>query len=87
MTTKIEPDATKIYQVAVTDYLANVAARYREFLAPLAKTRTGLRVYARLDEGSYPKGIKVSDADIATVNLTGDAFHPEWNYTIKPRAK
>jgi len=50
-------------------------------------TRTGLRVYARLDEGSYPKGIKVSDADIATVNLTGDAFHPEWNYTIKPRAK
>ena len=50
-------------------------------------TRTGLRVYARLDEGSYPKGIKVTDADLAAVNLTADPFHPEWNYTIKPRGK
>jgi len=50
-------------------------------------TRTGLRVYARLDEGNYPKGIRVTDADLATVNLTADPFHPEWNYTIKPRPK
>jgi hypothetical protein len=50
-------------------------------------TRTGLTVHARLDERSYPKGIKVSNAQLATVNLTGDPFHPEWNYTIKPRAK
>jgi hypothetical protein len=20
-----------------------------------------------------------------TLDITGDAFHPEWNYTIKPR--
>ncbi len=31
------------------------------------------------------KGIKVPDAEMDTLNLTGDAFHPEWNYTIKPR--
>ncbi len=47
-------------------------------------TRTGLEVHARLDERSYPKGIKVSDAELAAVNLHGDDFHPEWNYLIKP---
>ena len=43
--------------------------------------------WLRLDERSYPKGTKVSDAQLAAVNLTGDPFHPEWNYTINPRAK
>jgi hypothetical protein len=47
-----------------------------------ATTRTGLEVYARLDQNTYPKGIKVSDKQLAAVNLTGDAFHPDWNYTI-----
>ena len=49
-------------------------------------TSTGLKVYARLDEGTYPDKIKVPDQDIKAVNLTGNAFHPEWNYTIKPKA-
>jgi len=48
-------------------------------------TRTGLEVYARLDEREYPKGVTVSDAELAAVNLEGAHFHPEWNYTIKPR--
>jgi hypothetical protein len=48
-------------------------------------TSTGLRVYARLDQSTYPDKIKVSDHDIKAVNLTGDEFHPEWNYTIKPK--
>ena len=28
---------------------------------------------------------KVTDAEMATLNIKGDAFHPEWNYTISPR--
>jgi transposase len=47
-------------------------------------TRTGLEVFARLDEKTYPKGIKISDAELAAVKLEGNTFHPEWNYTIKP---
>jgi len=47
-------------------------------------TRTGLSVHARLDEGVYPKGIEITDAELAAVNLQGHEFHPEWNYTIKP---
>ena len=50
-------------------------------------TRTGLTVHARLDERTYAKGIKITDAELAAVNLTGDPFHPEWNYTINPRGK
>jgi hypothetical protein len=48
-------------------------------------TSTGLEVYARLDQGTYPAKIKVPDADLKTVNLHGDPFHPEWNYRIKPK--
>jgi hypothetical protein len=48
-------------------------------------TRTGLEVYARLDDGSYPDKIRVPDQEIQAVNLHGDQFHPEWNYTIKPK--
>jgi transposase len=47
-------------------------------------TRTGLKVYARLDERDYPKRLIVTDEQLAAVNLTGDQFHAEWNYTIKP---
>ena len=49
------------------------------------KTRTGLTVRCELDTRSYPKGIKVSDAEMKTLNIKGDPFHPEWNYTISPR--
>jgi hypothetical protein len=49
-------------------------------------TRTGLTVRCQLDTREYPKGIKVSDAEMMTLNIKGDAFHPEWNYTISPRA-
>ena len=52
-----------------------------------ATTRSGPEVYARLDEREYPKGLKVSDAELAAVNLIGDEFHPDWNYTIIPRVK
>jgi Rhodopirellula transposase DDE domain len=48
-------------------------------------TKTGLKVECSLDTRIYEKGIKISDAEMATLNITGDAFHPEWNYTIRPR--
>jgi Rhodopirellula transposase DDE domain len=49
-------------------------------------TKTGLQVRCELDIRSYPKGIKVTDAEMDTLNIKGDEFHPEWNYTITPRA-
>jgi len=50
-------------------------------------TNTGLEVYARLDQASYPDKIQVTDDQLAAVNLDRHAFHPEWNYTINPSPK
>jgi hypothetical protein len=48
-------------------------------------TKTGLKVESALDTRSYRKGIKVSQAEMKRLDLIGDPFHPEWNYTISPR--
>lgn len=50
-------------------------------------TRTGLTVHAERDTGYYPTGIKITDAELAAVPLTGHRFHPAWNYTIGPGPK
>jgi hypothetical protein len=47
-------------------------------------TREGLHVQAALDTGLYPTKIKVSDEELAAVQLTPHTFHGEWNYTITP---
>ena len=48
-------------------------------------TRTGLTVQCRLDRSACAKGVKVSDAEMATLNLQPAALHGDWNYTFLPR--
>ena len=48
-------------------------------------TAAGLTVRAELDERKYPKGVKISDAQLAKVQITRHAFHGDWNYTITPK--
>jgi hypothetical protein len=50
-------------------------------------TETGLEVHAWLDEGTYEKGRKVSDEELAACNIKRNAYHGEWNYEIHPRVK
>ena len=47
-------------------------------------TRKGLKVRAELDSNLYPKGIKVTDEEFASIRITRDDFHGEWNYSIMP---
>ena len=47
-------------------------------------TETGLKVCCEIDGSLYPKGVKVSDQEMAELNIKGNAFHPEWNYIISP---
>ena len=63
----------------LTDRLAVVE------LIAATTTKTGLKVESALDTRSYKKGIKVSKAAMKCLNITGDQFHPEWNYTVNPR--
>jgi len=47
-------------------------------------TDTGLTVRCELDAGRYPKGITVTDQDMAAININRGDFHGEWNYSIRP---
>lgn len=47
-------------------------------------TTSGLTIQCQLDQNHYPKGIKITDLELASVNTVGDKFHPNWNYTIIP---
>jgi hypothetical protein len=49
-------------------------------------TKTGLTVRCEIDQNTYPKGVSVSDAEMAALNITRHDFHGEWNYTIKPNS-
>jgi Rhodopirellula transposase DDE domain len=62
---------------------------YRTIVQLIAATTTdtGLKVRAELDENKYPKGVKVSEAQLAAVNLSRHSFHGDWNYTISPKPK
>ena len=50
-------------------------------------TDAGLRIRSEIDDGHYPNAVKISDDQMARVQLTPHAFHGEWNYTLHPRVR
>jgi hypothetical protein len=60
---------------------------YETVVRLIASTTTakGLTVKCRLDPRKYPRGQKISDEELAALNITPLRFHGEWNYTIRPR--
>ncbi len=56
-------------------------------LAAATTTRGGLRVMAQHDSRSYPTGVKVTDAQLADINLVRHEWHGDWNYTISTIAR
>jgi hypothetical protein len=48
-------------------------------------TTPGVQIEAELDTHTYPTGLKVSDKELAAVQISKAPFHGEWNYTISPR--
>jgi hypothetical protein len=51
------------------------------------QSRSGLRVRSEVDPRRYPAGVRLTDAQMATIDLTRHDFHGEWNYTIRPRPR
>ena len=49
-------------------------------------TAAGLVVKSKLDTNSYPAGLKVSDQQMAELQLRRDKFHGDWNYSLLPRS-
>ena len=48
-------------------------------------TTKGLTIRCELDTRLYEKAIKVTETEMNGLNIERHEFHPEWNYTIRPR--
>lgn len=76
-------DASVRYKTGGRTIVVATVGRDREALEAAAAMNAGSDNSSAF--GTYEKGVKVSNSETASLNITGDTFHPEWNYTIKPR--
>ena len=54
-------------------------------LIAATQTTTGLRIRSEIDQRTYAKGVRITDEQMARLNLERHVFHGDWNYTIHPR--
>jgi hypothetical protein len=78
----------RLFSFITQNWRGKPLVSYAVILSLIAATRTarGLAVESVLDMSSYPAGRKVSDEEMAALQIERDEFHGEWNYTISPRA-
>jgi Rhodopirellula transposase DDE domain len=76
----------RLFSFITQNWRATPLVSYRVIVDSIAATttETGLKVLCELDENLYPKGVAVSDAEMAALNIQRSDFHGEWNYTILP---
>jgi transposase len=48
-------------------------------------TTTGLTVKSKIDTNLYERGLRVSDQQMAELQLRREKFHGDWNYKLLPR--
>ncbi len=77
----------RLFSFISINWRAKPLVSYRVIVDLISATTTdaGLKVRCELDKNSYPKGIVVSDQEMAKINILRADFHGEWNYTIRPR--
>jgi hypothetical protein len=77
----------RLFSFITSNWRGEPLRDYETIVRLIAGTTTakGLKVTCRLDRRRYPVGRKVPDKEFATINLTPNAFHGEWNYIIRPR--
>ena len=76
----------RLFSFITLNWRGRPLVSYQTIVSLIGATTTaeGLSVRCELDPADYAKGIKVSDAELAGVNLKRHAFHGDWNYTILP---
>lgn len=76
----------RLFSFITSNWRGEPLRDYETIVNLIAKTTTakGLKVVCRLDRRKYPKGKKVTDAEMKKVNITRCTFHGEWNYVISP---
>ena len=76
----------KLFSQISINWRGRPLTSYQTIISLIAATTTstGLKVYSRLDEGTYETGIKITNKQMAALNLERHDYHGDWNYTIKP---
>jgi len=76
----------RLFSFITMNWKARPLVSYRVIVDLISGTTTdtGLTVRCELDSADYPKGIVVSDQEMDSLNISRDAFHGEWNYTMQP---
>jgi len=76
----------RLFSFITMNWKARPLVSYRVIvdLISATTTDTGLTVRCELDSNTYPKGIVVSDREMDDLNISRNAFHGEWNYTMQP---
>jgi hypothetical protein len=79
----------RLFSFITTNWRGQTLTSYRTVVELIAATttKTGLRVLAEWDEGYYPTGVEVTDAQLAAIPLQPHDWHSEWNYTIAAKPK
>ncbi len=83
---KWNPADHRLFSAISCNWAGEPLSSYGKMLDLIEATTTqaGLVVVATLTNETYATGIKISDEQMAIVNLEKDTTLPHWNYTIKP---
>lgn len=76
----------KLFSFITKNWRGKPLVSYETIVNLIAATSTkgGLQVHSEIDTAQYPTGKKVTDAELAQVQLERHEFHGDWNYTISP---
>ena len=76
----MEQDRASPVRLHQPELARQAAVSYQAIVQLIAATttRTGLNVKCEIDRASYPAGVKVTDAEMAAINITPHEFHGEF---------
>ena len=88
-TSKWNPIEHRLFSQIAATWAGHVLSTLMILLGFIRRTTTatGLKVTATYFERTYPTGLKVTNAEFKTIQLTRHDICPQWNYTIRPRPK
>jgi len=74
----------KMFSFISMNWRGRPLVSYEAIVQLIGRTRTtkGLEIRCELDNGEYVKGRKVTDEELAAIDIEYDRIHGAWNYTI-----
>jgi hypothetical protein len=79
----------RLFSFITSNWRGEPLRDYQTVVRLIASTTTakGLTVTCRLDRRSYTPGRKVTEQEMAAINIKPSRFHGEWNYVIHPNSE